>query len=119
MPTNVHAIAVTEFRSTVGAINEAYTDKLMEKNPDLTVRVQWIHNRSLSKEPRPGHVAMDGKMVKKGEYFRVPVYEKKGKRWLRTGNYVLMRRPHDPDAPPGQVIQCNCDAKYIVKMKKT
>lgn len=95
-PSHVETIARTETRSAVDDIKEQYTERLLEQNPNIKVQKTWQHNKSLSKQPRPHHMAMDGVTVGWRERFRLP-------------NGVIMTRPHDPNAPAEEVINCNCD----------
>lgn len=44
---------------------------------------------------------MDGQVVEAGQAFKVP---------NPGGGFDLMQCPHDPKAPPEQVIQCGCVA---------
>src|SRR5271157_481803 len=55
VPSNVRTIAVTEVRSSVNEIKGQYVHQLLQKNPDLESVKLWIHNRSMSVEPRRGH----------------------------------------------------------------
>jgi dsDNA-binding SOS-regulon protein len=115
MPTNIHTIAVTEVRSTINEIKGEYAARVLKENPDVEVTKEWRHNKSLSKEPRPGHVKINGTKVGQNEKFHVERYTKKKGKWVMTG-ITLMKYPHDPDAPPDQVISCNCD--YILRIRK-
>lgn len=112
VPSNVHAIAVTEVRSAVTDMKAQYVKKLIDTN-GLSVMKRWIHNRSLSKEPRRGHVKMDREQIAYKDSFNVPLY----KSGIQVGS-TLMSRPHDPNAPAVQVINCNCDIEYWVREKK-
>ena len=117
MPSSVHRIAVTEVRSAINNVKKTYTDKMLEKNPDIQAKKKWIHNRSLSKEPRRGHQQLDGKTIEINDSFKVPNYKMKQGKLVLDG-YNLMKFPHDPDAPADQVISCNCDYDIIVSRRK-
>lgn len=104
VPKNVHNIAVTEIRSTVGTMKAEYKNKLKEKNPNLKMTKTWMHNRSLSKVPRKTHMVLHGYTIPDDERFYVERENGSG--------YDYMDRPHDPTAPPGQNITCNCDIIY-------
>lgn len=117
MPENVHRIAVTEVRSAINNTKNLYTQKMLEKNPDIEARKKWIHNKALSKELRRGHMQMNNKTVGINELFKVPNY-KKIKGALRLTGHNMMKHPHDPDAPADQVIQCNCDYDIIVSRRR-
>lgn len=115
-PANIKAIATTEMRSAINEMKSIYVNKLREKNPDLIFKKVWIHNRSLSNEPRRGHEKLNGISIDANEKFKVEVYKKiKGKLiYIRT---ELMEHPHDPNASAENVISCNCDLEYIAKRK--
>lgn len=109
VPPNVKAIATTEIRSAVGIIKAQYKNKLLSDNPSLEGVKTWVHNKSLSKKPRVGHIRMNNKTLKDVEKFKVPRDNAPG--------FDLMDRPHDITAPPEQVISCNCDILYKVRIK--
>lgn len=115
VPSNIHTIAVTEVRSTVNQIKQSYNEKLVEKNPELVMRKRWIHNKSLSREPRPHHMQMDGRTIEASKPFSVRRKVKKGGKWVQVG-WTKMMRPHDPSAPADQVINCNCDVDYFIRV---
>jgi len=114
MPSNIHTIAVTETRGAISQVKAQYMDSVSKNNPDIVVRKVWIHNSSLSKEPRRGHVAMDGKTVGKDEFFSVPIYHEN----KRKVGSVLMSHPHDPGAPSSEIIGCNCDYDILVRKRR-
>jgi len=116
-PENVHRIAVTEVRSAINNTKNLYTQKMIEKNPDIEARKVWIHNSSMSKEPRRGHQKLDGKSIGMNESFKVENWKIVKGRPVKTG-VDMMKHPHDPDAPSEQVIQCNCDYDIIVSRRK-
>jgi hypothetical protein len=116
MPTNIHSIAVTEMRSAVNEMRDDYIKEVLDRNDHLEAWKYWIHNKSLSKEPRPGHMAMHMKKVRFDELFTVPTYKKTKGRWVRTGT-IKMSRPHDPNAPIGEKITCSCELKYTMRVK--
>lgn len=113
MPTNIHAIAVTETRTTINEIKTLFVEKVIEKNPEVKVKKQWLHNPGLSKEPRPGHAKMHLKTIGIDDKFKVPRFFKERGKWVQYGN-TPMDRPHDPTAPLDQIITCNCDIQYLV-----
>lgn len=117
MPSNISAIAVTEMRSSINGMKNAYNKKLSEDNPEITMKKQWIQNRNLSKEPRPGHRNVNGKKIPMGQAFEVPLIKKVAGKWMNFG-ITMMMHPHDPEAPADQVIHCNCDIRYYAKRKK-
>lgn len=117
VPKNVAGIAVTEMRSTVNTIKKEYMGQMQEKNDNLVIKKTWIHNKSLSKEPRRGHQQQDNISKSFDKKFKVNGYKKIGGRWFKTG-VTFMDRPHDPDAPAGEIISCNCDILYKASLKK-
>jgi hypothetical protein len=114
VPSNIHAIAVTEVRSTINDIKNQYVGKMIGKNPDYDVEKTWIHNRRLSKVPRPGHLELNGKSIPYYDNFKVKEYNNQG----QTVGVELMAHPHAPGASPGNIINCNCELDYIIKKKK-
>lgn len=104
VPKNIHNIAVTEIRSTVGMIKAEYKNELYKKNPNLKGTKTWKHNRSLSKKPRLSHIEQHDITIDDNDKFMVGREDKSG--------FDFMDRPHDPTAPPGQNITCNCDIIY-------
>lgn len=115
VPSNIHTIAVTEVRSTVNQIKQTYNEKLVDKNPGMVMRKRWIHNKHLSREPRPHHMQMDGRTIDANKLFSVRRKVKKKGRWVQIG-WTKMMRPHDPSAPADQVINCNCDVDYFIRV---
>ncbi len=116
VPANIKAIALTEARSTIDDVKHRYFERLMAENPKMRARKRWRHHPSMSKEPRPGHAAMDGKEIAMDDMFEVPVYVKEDGRWVQTGEIVLMAHPHDQHGGPEDVINCHCDTDYIARM---
>jgi hypothetical protein len=112
MPGNIHAIAVTETRSVIDHVKKEFKDGVLKQNPDFICEKTWIQNRQLAKEPRRSHSAVNGKTIPHDQPFTVPLFQKIGKRWYKTGKIITMDHPHDPKAPAGEVIQCNCEAIY-------
>jgi hypothetical protein len=117
IPANIHTIAVTETRTAINNIKNQFADKLQRKNSDIVVQKRWVHNNSLSAEPRPGHLAMNGKTIPITEKFVVKTFRKYKGRWTPTGR-ISMAHPHDTSAPPGETIGCNCDVVYITVRAK-
>lgn len=114
MPGNVHGIAVTEFRGTVESVKREFMAGLKSRNPGMTVRKTWLQNKSLAKQPRHSHGAVNGKTIGVDELFEVPVYKFIRGRWFKTGTVVRMTGPHDPQAPASEVVTCNCELVYSV-----
>ncbi len=107
VPSNIHSIAVTEIRSTVNDIKNEYATTIVEKNNgQVIMKKTWIHNPRLSRKPRLHHVEMNGHSIPLDEMFLVG---------NEKGGSTSMRYPHDPAAPPEQVISCNCDVEYFAQ----
>jgi hypothetical protein len=118
VPKNVAGIAVTEMRSTVTDIKKEYMTQLSEKNENLVIKKTWIHNKSLSVEPRKGHMQQDGVTKAFDKKFKVALFKKIKGRWFKVG-VTFMDKPYDPEAPAVQKIGCNCDILYKATLKKT
>lgn len=115
IPPNIKAIATTEIRSTVNSLKGKYNTVLLRENPHLKMVKTWKHNRQLSKVPRPGHMQMNDVTEPAGTKFKVPMYVKiKGKNIF--AGWTMMDRPHDPKAPPEQIISCSCDILYKAQL---
>lgn len=103
--SNARAIAVTEVRSAVDEVKFEYAKRMALANTErLSVRKRWKHNDSLVRKPRPGHKALDGATVGLHESFTVQT----------PRGPVQMMHPHDPMAPAGEVIGCQCDYDVVV-----
>lgn len=117
VPPNVHTIAVTEMRSSANMIKDEYAKSIQAKNPRIEMVKRWLHNSSLSKTPRKGHLEAHLQTVALDDYFQVPNYiDGKGKAQIYKGT-TRMSRPHDPNAPAEQVIGCNCDVQFLARQK--
>lgn len=110
VPPNIKTIATTEIRSTINSIKAEYNKNLLAKNPGMVMMKTWKHNRSLSKVPRKEHMEMDGETVPANKFFLV---------YNKAGQLDMMDRPHDPEAPAGQSIGCNCDVIYTAQLPDT
>jgi hypothetical protein len=122
MPPNIHTIAVTEVRSTVNDIKIKYAQSVADKNKNVEVMKVWVHNRGLSKTPRLGHMEVASKTMSSPipirHYFDVPMYYDSGRNKGKLRARHRMIGPHDPSAPPEQVIGCNCDIQFVFAKKK-
>lgn len=117
VPGNINQIAVTEINSTINPLKATYMEEVMNSNPDLETFKKWVHHPDRSKEPRKGHgIVADQKPIRFDEPFSVPLYQKVGGRYIRTGLDFMMH-PHDPSAPKEQIIGCHCDIQYYTKWK--
>lgn len=108
IPPNIRNIAVTEIRSATNMMKDIYAAKIEQANPEIEMLKTWVQNVGMSKVPRKGHSIINGMTVRMHEYFSVPLYEEKNGAMVYAGS-TRMSRPHDPKAPPGQVIGCNCE----------
>lgn len=109
-PANIRAIAITETRSAVNEIKMDYMRKLVRHSMGkLNVVKVWIHNPRLSKQPRKNHAAVNRVERPLEHPFKVPD---------GYGGFTAMDRPHDPKAPAGQVINCNCDVVFRASASK-
>jgi hypothetical protein len=116
MPSNVHAIAVTELRGAINNAKRAVADQIKSMNPQLAMKKRWIHNPQLSMEPeniRIGHARMNGKTILFEKQFLVPIYRWVGSKAIKVGE-TYMDGPHDPNAPAEQNCSCHCDCEYFV-----
>ena len=117
IPRNIDAIAKTEIRTTVNNTKKIFADELQKKNPDLKLRKMWIHNNSLSSEPRPGHVQLDKKIVDYDKPFHVKQYKKFKGKWIKIG-VIEMEHPHDENGGASNNISCNCDWQILARRIK-
>ncbi len=62
---------------------------------------EWLRSGKI--HSRWNHDAIDGQLVPVGDSFRVPTKQ--------AGGFILMKHPHDPAAPPAEVINCGCVAR--------
>jgi hypothetical protein len=115
-PPNARAIAVTEARSAFDEAKYQYARALVAADDRVELRKVWKHNDSLVREGRPGHKAADGTSVGFTEAFTIQEWQKAGGRWVKS--YVVkMMHPHDPSAPIGSVVACQCDYDIVVTRK--
>lgn len=111
VPANVKAIATTEVRSTINDVKFQYAREVQKENDGIEMRKIWVHNpgMSMAEFVRTGHRKMNGRMVKLSEPFSVPD---------EYGQITKMMHPHDPTAPPEQVINCKCDFDIVATRAK-
>jgi hypothetical protein len=100
-PPNCASIAETEVRSAMDLSKYEYAKHLATAG--LKVEKVW-HHSGHPKKPRPGHLALDG--VKAPFERNFAVEGKNGRVW--------MMYPHDPKAPPEEVIGCGCSYDIVV-----
>lgn len=92
------------------SLGEAYAvaqQQRLEQSAELVPDLgkQWLRSGKI--HSRWNHDAMDGVTVAVKEHFKVPT---KG-----AGAFVKMLHPHDPKAPPAEVINCGCVARPWLK----
>lgn len=114
VPPNIKTIAVTEARSAINDIKDAYTKDMLSKNPDMRMKKKWRQNKSLAKKPRKGHSMVNGQIIDFNEKFIVPLYNHKGE----VIDNTPMERPHDPNARKEQIINCNCDIEHFAEIQE-
>jgi hypothetical protein len=117
IPSNIHNIAVTEFRSNIEDVKKTYMNKVIQKNPEVEIKKTWKQNKQLSNIFRRSHNAVNGKTIPINIKFIVPIFSHVGGRWHKTGELILMDRPHDQNAPLNQIIGCNCELIYSARRK--
>lgn len=106
MPSNIHTIAVTETRSVINSIRHEYVKEVSYQVQDeFDILKVWIHNDSLSKNPRESHKKLNGQTLPLTAFFNVNGYR--------------AQRPYDPSLPAKETITCNCELEYIFKKSKT
>lgn len=97
-PANIRSLAITATRETVSSIKAQYARTVADENRgSMKVFKMWVHNPFLSVNPRKTHMRMNAKAVPLDGMFKVK---------NEDGGTDLMDRPHDPNAPAGQVIGC-------------
>lgn len=127
VPANVGTIAVTEVQSIINEIKQRYNETVADRNAGvIEADKTWRHFPSRSQEPRRGHRAMSGRTIPLADRFKVPEYERVGTvksgpnkgrgKFRRTGAYVFMLHPHDPDAPISEVASCHCELDYTWRL---
>lgn len=114
--TNKGQDELTDFRArrivrTELTIASGFADKLVQDKVPFEVDKEWISvhdNRT-----RDSHNMMDGVVVDGNADFHVPIIKKK----VQIG-IDLMSGPGDPEATPGNVINCRCTKALIPKRDK-
>ncbi|MBS0414361.1 MAG: hypothetical protein JSR68_08310 [Proteobacteria bacterium] len=96
-PARASRIVLTEASRAFAVASQQRLEQAAELVPGLGK--QW--RRSGKVHSRWQHDLMDGQVVAAGERFRVP---------NPNGGADMMLGPHDPSAPPEQVIHCGCVA---------
>lgn len=109
-----HQSTALTYRGKVIARNEVFTAQaagreesylqLVESGKVESANKRWQHN--LSKEPRLGHVAMDGERRDIREDFVFP-------------DGTRMSHPHDPRGGARHSISCRCICVYRIKIKRS
>lgn len=112
VPKNLHNIAVTETRSLLNNVRHEYMSKVNDtaKQEGFEMFKTWIHNNSLSKQPRSNHGVLDGVMLPMDAQFHLVGSKDK--------KHYYIDSPHDYSLPPEEVITCNCDVVYRMKKRR-
>ena len=93
--TRAEAIARTEIARVYNTAQRIQIEKLGQamEQTGLQLKKMWVHSH-VGKNPRPGHLALDGKKVDYKDYFVVGGHKAWG--------------PHDPGLPASEVVNCGC-----------
>jgi hypothetical protein len=91
-------IVITSTQQSYSIGQQKRMEEEAARQPGL--RKRWKKSGKPPGRSRHNHDDIDGQTVGVFEKFRVP-----GK---GLGEFTLMLHPHDPKAPPGQVINCGC-----------
>lgn len=89
--------ALTIARTEVGFASFLGKEFSADQSQQVLVK-EWIHG--YAKEPRPHHLALDGRTIPKNEKFDV--------------GGVPMQAPSDPSGGASEVINCSCTVAYLV-----
>lgn len=116
MPKNIHSIAVTETRGVINQVRKEYLSRGLAGNPNIRIVKYWVHNSSLSKTSRHGHIKINGQKREFDEQFDIPIYKMVKGRPVYV-NTIKADHPHDPRLPAEEVITCNCETKYKMLKK--
>lgn len=82
-----------------------YGSEVGAQSTGLTLMKEWV--AAEDERTRPGHAKMDGVMVPMDGVFHV------GPSRDGADDAANMRRPGDPTAPAGQVVNCRCVMAYV------
>lgn len=93
-------------RIVLTSVGEAHAVAAQQRLEDKAALVpglqkQWLRSGKI--HSRWNHDAVDGQVVDARASFRLPTKQ--------AGGFVLMKHPHDPKAPPAEVINCGCVAR--------
>ncbi len=91
-------IVITSTAQAYSVAEQKRLEEMASRHPGL--RKRWKKSGKPPERSRHNHDAMDGVTVGVFEKFKVP-----GK---GLGEFTLMKHPHDPEAPPSQIIYCGC-----------
>lgn len=88
----------TEMNRLYNLTSEGRIDDLASRMPGIGKT--WIHQSAASRNPRPNHAAMNGKVVFPGE----------GEKFELIGKDAVYHvdGPHDPELPAEETINCHC-----------
>lgn len=93
-------VALTE---TLRLHNIAH-EEAIQQSPACDMK-EWRHSGFYKIQPRKNHMAMDGKMVPKGQPFELLGAD---------GNTYYPMYPTDPSLPPAESINCHCVHRGVV-----
>lgn len=91
-------IVITSTAQAYAVAEQKRMEEMSSRHPGL--RKRWRKSGKPPDRSRHNHDAIDGQTVGVFEKFKVP-----GK---GLGEFTLMKHPHDPEAPPSQIIFCGC-----------
>jgi hypothetical protein len=99
---DARARASTIVRTEIGRAFSSAAHERMKASAQHLPGLKRLWRRSGKLRSRPEHDAIDGQVRGVGEPFEVVD--------ARTGEVVHLMYPRDPAAPPGQTINCGCEA---------
>jgi hypothetical protein len=106
LPGALAGIVSTETGSALNDGVDVYINRYREDHPSDTIFKTWKQHRELSAVPRKNHALVNNKTLRWEAPFKVP----DGK-----GGFDFMDRPHAPNAPLGNVINCHCTLDFKIK----
>jgi HK97 family phage portal protein len=95
-------IARTE-TAVASSVSTRKAADFLSKDTGIKLMKEWVPSAYQEDRSRDNHQAMRGKKVGIDEMFLVPT---------DTG-IIAMEGPHDPNAPPGEIINCRCATVFI------
>lgn len=111
IPNNLVAIARTETMSIVNTTRNEYIRRInQETQNDYKIVKKWIHNHSMSDQPRAWHEQLS--RTRSVGYDSDFVYKN------NKGQTFRAKYPHDPRLPASESINCMCEIQYTWIKKK-